>query len=137
MKQTIFFFLLLFSFMSCEKKPPINIYDTDEFKNLSKKDIIIGESVWVTTCFRCHTYGNMVAASIYDKEPIDKLAAKGFDELYKSVTNGMTGQNGVMPPKGSCYSCSENEIEKSIYYIFHLAKNIQESEKQTNEDGEL
>ena len=136
MERTIFF-LLLFLIMSCEKKPPINIYNTDEFKNLSRKDIIIGESVWVTTCFRCHTYGNMGAASIYDKEPIDRLASKGFDQLYKSVMDGMTGEGGVMPPKGSCYSCSENEIEKSIYYIFHLARNLQESEKQDNKNGDL
>jgi hypothetical protein len=33
-----------------------------------------------------------------------------------------------MPPKGSCYSCSNDEIKKSVYYLFHLAKRIQDAE---------
>jgi|TARA_B100000029_G_scaffold144651_1_gene139842 cytochrome c5 len=125
MQRTIFFFIFLLV-MGCGEKTPINIYESDEFKNLSKEDIIVGESIWVTTCFRCHMYGTLGAAPVKDKEHFDKLAAKGFDKLYESVLNGMDGEEGVMPPKGTCYSCSEEEIKKSIYYIFHLAKKVQD-----------
>ena len=88
----------------------------------------MGESVWVTTCFRCHMYGNMGAASVRDKVHFEQLATKGFDQLYESVLNGMDGEGGVMPAKGTCFSCSEDDIKYSVYYIFHLAKKIQDAE---------
>jgi cytochrome c5 len=40
----------------------------------------------------------------------------------------MDGEEGVMPAKGTCFSCSEDDIKKSVYYIFHLAKKIQDAE---------
>ena len=58
----------------------------------------------------------------------DQLAQRGIDQLYNSVLNGFDGKEGVMPPKGSCYSCSNDEIKKSVYYLFHLAKRIQDAE---------
>jgi cytochrome c5 len=70
----------------------------------------------------------MGAASVRDKVHFEQLATKGFDQLYESVLNGMDGKEGVMPAKGTCFSCSENDIKKSVYYIFHLAKNIQDAE---------
>ncbi len=127
MQRLILFFIFLL-LVGCGKNSPINIYDSDEYKNLTKKEIIVGESVWVTTCFRCHMYGNMGGASVRDKAHFEQLAAKGFDQLYESVLNGMEGEEGVMPAKGTCFSCSEDEIKKSVYYIFHLAKKIQDAE---------
>ena len=127
MRRSIFFFIFLL-IIGCGGKTPVNIYVSKEFNELSKKDIIVGESIWATTCFRCHMYGSMGAASVRNKDHFDQLAAKGFDHLYKSVLNGMEGEEGIMPPKGTCYSCSEDEIKKSVYYIFHLAKKVQEAE---------
>ena len=118
---------------SCgEKTPPVNIFDSDEYKNLTRKEIIVGESIWATACFRCHRYGTNGAAVLGDKAYWDQTATKGLDELYKSVWEGKKGENGVMPPKGFCNLCSEDEIKKSVLYIFHLYKKVQESEKNNN-----
>ena len=118
---------------SCgEKTPPVNIYDSDEYKNLTRKEIIVGESIWATACFRCHRYGTNGATLLENKAYWDQAATKGLDELYKSVWEGKKGENGVMPPKGFCNLCSEDEIKKSVLYIFHLYKKIQESEKNNN-----
>ena len=118
---------------SCgEKTPPVNIYDSDEYKNLTRKEIIVGESIWATACFRCHRYGINGATVLENKTYCDQTATKGLDELYKSVWEGKKGENGVMPPKGFCNLCSEDEIKKSVLYIFHLYKKVQESEKNNN-----
>ena len=118
---------------SCgEKTPPVNIYDSDEYKNLTRKEIIVGESIWATACFRCHRYGTNGAVVFENKAYWDQAATKGLDELYKSVWEGKKGENGVMPPKGFCNLCSEDEIKKSVLYIFHLYKKVQESEKNNN-----
>ena len=132
MRRSIFFFIFLL-IIGCGEKPPVNIYVSKEFNELSKKDIIVGESIWATTCFRCHMYGSMGAASVSNKPHFDQLAQKGIDQLYNSVLNGFDGKEGVMPPKGSCYSCSNDEIKKSVYYIFHLAKIIQDAETDKKE----
>lgn len=126
MRRTILFFTYLFM-VGCSKEP-VNVYESEEFKKISPKDLVVGESVWVTTCFRCHMYGSMGGASVLDKVHFDKLSAKGFDHLYSSVLNGLAGEKGVMPPKGSCYSCSKDELKKAVYYIFHLAQIVQEAE---------
>ena len=118
---------------SCgEKTPPVNIYDSDEYKNLTRKEIIVGESIWATACFRCHRYGINGATVLENNAYWDQAATKGLDELYKSVWEGKKGEIGAMPPKGFCNLCSEDEIKKSVLYIFHLAKKVQESEKNNN-----
>ena len=118
---------------SCgEKTPPVNIYDSDEYKNLTRKEIIVGESIWATACFRCHRYGTNGATLLENKAYWDQAATKGLDELYKSVWEGKKGEIGAMPPKGFCNLCSDDEIKKSVLYIFHLYKKIQESEKNNN-----
>ena len=118
---------------SCgEKTPPVNIFDSDEYKNLTRKEIIVGESIWATACFRCHRYGTNGAVVFENKAYWDQAATKGLEELYNSVWEGKKGENGVMPPKGFCNLCSEDEIKKSVLYIFHLYKKVQESEKNNN-----
>ena len=124
MKRSILF-LILFLLFGCAEKVPVNIYESEKFRNLTKEEILIGESIWVTTCFRCHMYGTNGGISVTNKNHFDKLAAKGIDQLYKSVLEGMQSEEGVMPPKGACYPCTEKEIELSVYYIFHLAKKVQ------------
>ena len=132
MSRFILSFILLILASCGEKTPPINIFDSDEYKNLTRKEIIVGESIWATTCFRCHRYGTNGAAVLENKAYWDQTATKGLDELYKSVWEGKKGENGVMPPKGFCNLCSEDEIKKSVLYIFHLYKKVQESEKNNN-----
>ena len=132
MSRFILSFILLILASCGEKTPPVNIFDSDEYKNLTRKEIIVGESIWATACFRCHRYGTNGAAVLEDKAYWHQTATKGLDELYKSVWEGKKGENGVMPPKGFCNLCSEDEIKKSVLYIFHLYKKVQESEKNNN-----
>ena len=97
--------------MGCSKKSPaVNIYDSEEYKSLDRNDLIVGESIWSTACFRCHMYGTNGAVLLDDKVYWDKAASKGIDELYKSVWEGKKGENGQMPAKGFCNLCSEDEI---------------------------
>ena len=126
--------------MGCSKKSPavtVNIYDSEEYRSLDRKDLMVGESIWSTACFRCHMYGTNGAVLLDDKAYWDKAASKGIDELYKSVWEGKKVENGQMPAKGFCNLCSEDEIRKSVFYIFNLGKRVQESneEKALKEEG--
>ena len=116
---------LMISYNGCAKKEVVNIYESEEYKTLTKKDFNNGEAIWAVACFRCHMYGTNGAVLLDEKEYWDATASKGIDELFESVWEGKQGEYGVMPAKGFCNLCSEDEIRKSVFYIFHLAKKVQ------------
>ena len=126
-KSSVFCLLicLMISYHGCTKKEVVNIYESEEYKTLTKKDFNDGEAIWAVACFRCHMYGTNGAVLLDEKEYWDATASKGIDELFESVWEGKQGEYGVMPAKGFCNLCSENDIRKSVFYIFHLAKKVQ------------
>jgi len=126
-KSSVFCLLicLMISYHGCTKKEVVNIYESEEYKTLTKKDLNGGEAIWAVACFRCHMSGTNGAVLLDEKEYWDATASKGIDELFKSVWEGKQGEYGVMPAKGFCNLCSEDEIRKSVFYIFHLAKEVQ------------
>ena len=116
---------LMISYNGCMKKEVVNIYESEEYKTLTKKDFNNGEAIWAVACFRCHMHGTNGAVLLDEKEYWDATASKGINELFESVWEGKQGEYGVMPAKGFCNLCSEDEIRKSVFYIFHLAKKVQ------------
>ena len=122
--------LPIFLIIGCSSKETMNLYDTEEYQSLTKKEIIVGESIWATSCFRCHRYGTNGAIVAENKKYWDSAAEKGIDVLFKSVWDGYKGENGVMPAKGFCNLCDEDEIRKSVLYMFHLAKKAQKAQMQ-------
>jgi|TARA_B100001250_G_scaffold237697_1_gene204253 cytochrome c5 len=135
MKNLCYHLLLfiVFCFYGCEKKQVVNIYESEEYKTLTQKDINSGEAIWAIACFRCHMYGTNGAVLLDEKAYWDEAASQGIDKLFESVWEGKQGENGAMPAKGFCNLCSEDEIRKSVFYIFHLAKKVQASnEKKTS-----
>ena len=131
MRNLFFYFIVLGLVLNgcSKKKPAVNLYDSVEYKNLTQKEINAGESIWSIACFRCHMYGTNGAVILEKKEYWDSAASKGIDELFNSVWDGKEVENGMMPPKGFCNLCSEEEIRNSILYIFHLAKKVQKANK--------
>lgn len=121
MKTKFIVFLLVFCF-SCNKKESSNVYLTNQYIDFNEEDEIIGESVWATSCFRCHMYGSNGAKALENIEYWEATADKGLEHLFKSVWEGKYGEYGAMPPKGLCPTCSEDQIEKSILYLFKLTK---------------
>ena len=123
------FFILYTS--GCDKKPADeNIYESKEYKSITKKDLLTGEAIWATSCFRCHRHGLNGAVVYEDKEYWDKSADKGIETLFKSVWDGYKGEHGVMPAKGFCNLCEEDEIRKSVIYTFHLARKAQAAKQK-------
>ena len=44
--------------------------------------------------------------------------AKGIDVLYESTYNGL---NGVMPARGTCMDCSDEELQATVDYMVAAA----------------
>ena len=77
-----------------------------------------GKGVYDKFCFACHATGVGGAPKLGDKAAWAPHVAKGVDELWKSVMNGLN----AMPPKGTCMACSEDELRAAMNYQLDNAK---------------
>lgn len=76
-----------------------------------------GETVFKGACFVCHDTGAAGAPKRGDKAAWEPRIAQGFDTLKKHAIDGFTGKTGVMPARGTCAACSDEEIENAIHFM--------------------
>ena len=76
-----------------------------------------GETVFKGACFACHDTGAAGAPKRGDKAAWEPRIAQGFDTLRKHAIEGFTGKAGMMPARGTCAACSDEEIENAIHYM--------------------
>lgn len=72
-----------------------------------------GSDVYGGACVACHDTGAAGAPKNGDAAAWADRIAKGTDVL---VTNAINGING-MPPKGTCMTCSDDEIRAAVEFI--------------------
>lgn len=85
-------------------------------------DLENGKAVYDKICMACHLTGVAGAAKITDAERWAEVAPKGLKELQQSVINGIPdGKYGVMPERGSCTDCSNQDLIDAVAYILDEA----------------
>jgi len=72
-----------------------------------------GQKIYQSSCQACHNAGVAGAPKLGDKEAWAPRIAKGNEVLFLSVKNGLN----VMPPKGTCMSCSDDELRAAMVYM--------------------
>jgi cytochrome c5 len=72
-----------------------------------------GQQTYQSTCQACHATGAAGAPKVGDKEAWAPRIATGMDALYSSAING----KNVMPPKGTCASCTDDELKAAVDYM--------------------
>ena len=72
-----------------------------------------GQKIYQTSCQACHATGVAGAPKLGDKDAWAPRIAKGNDAMLLSVKNGLK----AMPPKGTCMSCSEDELRAAMEYM--------------------
>jgi nitrous-oxide reductase len=80
-----------------------------------------GKAIYDKSCMACHMTGVAGAASINDKERWTQAISVGLEALTTKAINGYTGDHGVMPPKGACADCTDDDIRDATAYILHEA----------------
>ncbi|MBT4991387.1 MAG: cytochrome c5 family protein [Candidatus Marinimicrobia bacterium] len=98
------------------------IYEEFDFSTLPKSVISNGEKIYMRACFACHNTGREGATLLTETRQWNRTAKKGIEILYQNVLQGYTGMGGVMPPKGNCWDCTEDDIRQAILYIYHQVK---------------
>ena len=72
-----------------------------------------GADVYNQFCFACHATGASEAPLFADAEAWAPRVAKGMDTLIASTLNGL----GLMPPRGTCMACSDEELQAAVDYM--------------------
>lgn len=88
---------------------------------LNQEDLASGEATYNKYCHVCHKEGIAGAPKLGNKELWGPRAAKGMETLIKHVTEGYTGETGIMPLKGTCMECNEEDFRKAITFLLSKA----------------
>ena len=74
--------------------------------------------IFTASCNACHGSGVLGAPKLGDAADWSKRSAKGVDTL---INNAIVGINS-MPPRGTCSSCSDDEIAATVQYMLDNSK---------------
>lgn len=80
-----------------------------------------GKAVYNKVCIACHMTGVAGAPALKDKTRWTEIATKGMKQLHHDAIKGFTGKHGVMPPRGTCTSCSDQDLYDALSYMLKTA----------------
>jgi len=72
------------------------------------------EEAYQATCFACHGTGAAHSPEVGDVIEWEIRLEKGLDTLVQSTINGL---NGIMPPRGLCADCSDEQLKAIVEYM--------------------
>ncbi|SFV81883.1 Cytochrome c5 [hydrothermal vent metagenome] len=72
-----------------------------------------GEAVYTASCAGCHSIGIAGAPKTNNKADWAPRLKRGMDDLVKVAISG----KGAMPPKGTCGTCSADELRAAIEHM--------------------
>ena len=94
-------------------------------KKEAKKKLTVnfenGKVIYDKACIACHWKGVAGAAALTDLPRWEIIAAKGMDTIHQHSLVGFQGEYGVMPEKGTCIDCSEQDMYDAIGYMLDKA----------------
>jgi len=76
------------------------------------------ETVYQTFCMACHATGVSESPILGNAEMWAPRIDKGIEALYQSSINGLN----VMPPRGTCIDCSDEEIQAVVDFMVEQAQ---------------
>jgi cytochrome c5 len=65
-------------------------------------------------CFACHGTGAAHSPEVGDQIEWEMRMEKGMDTL---VQNTIAGLNGIMPPRGLCEACSDEQLRAIVDFM--------------------
>lgn len=76
-------------------------------------------ATYQTTCYACHSAGQAHAPIVGETIEWEIRLEKGMETL---VQNTIEGLNGVMPARGLCTVCSDEELKAIVEYMIEQSQ---------------
>ncbi|MGQ8364194.1 c-type cytochrome [Glaciecola sp. 1036] len=73
-----------------------------------------GKSIYESACQACHAVGVLGAPKFQNAADWQPRLEKGFDQVWQNAINGIPPG---MPAKGTCSSCTDEDIKIAIEYM--------------------
>ena len=80
----------------------------------AQDDAFDAEQTYQATCFACHGTGAAHSPEVGDQIEWEIRLEKGLDTL---VQNTIAGLNGIMPPRGLCATCSDDQLKAIVEFM--------------------
>lgn len=80
----------------------------------AQDDDFDAQQTYQATCFACHGTGAAHSPEVGDQIEWEIRMEKGRDTL---VQNTIAGLNGIMPPRGLCATCSDDQLEAIVQFM--------------------
>ena len=80
----------------------------------AQDDAFDAEQTYQATCFACHGTGAAHSPEVGDQIEWEIRMEKGMDTLVK---NTIAGLNGIMPPRGLCATCSDDQLKAIVEFM--------------------
>ena len=77
-----------------------------------------GDDIYNTNCMACHNSGIAGAPMYGDVSAWATRLEKGIETVYANAINGIR----AMPARGTCITCSDDEVKSAIDYILVNSK---------------
>ena len=77
------------------------------------------EAAYQKSCFACHGTGAAHAPEVGDVIEWEIRAEKGLDALVQNTINGL---NGVMPTRGLCRDCSDEQLKAIVEFMLESSQ---------------
>ncbi len=77
------------------------------------------ERTYMQSCFACHSSGAAGAPRVGNADDWAARIEKGMDTLVLNTINGL---GGVMPAKGLCFTCSDDDLKAIVEYMVEKSK---------------
>ncbi len=85
----------------------------------AESDDFDAAQAYQASCYACHGTGQAHAPMVGDVIEWEIRLDKGLDTL---VQNTLDGLNGIMPARGLCTDCSDEELRAIVDYMIRQSK---------------
>ena len=85
---------------------------------VAEGDAAAGEAVYNRVCKMCHGSGMMGAPKLGDRTAWSARIEQGASKLTQNAINGIR----KMPARGTCKSCSDEDIANAVAYMLSKVK---------------
>lgn len=82
--------------------------------NAAEDPAFDAEQTYQATCFACHGTGAAHSPEVGDQIEWEIRMEKGMDTLVQNTINGL---NGIMPPRGLCATCSDEQLRAIVDFM--------------------
>ena len=92
---------------------------TNSHLSAAESDEYDAAQAYQASCYACHGTGQAHAPIVGEVIEWEIRMDKGLDTLVQNTINGL---NGIMPARGLCVDCSDEELRAIVEYMLEQSK---------------